>query len=150
MPYSSNTDLLKQFDSAELAKLTGDETGTTVDTDRTDNARDIADATIDSYLYGIYDVPLQGTDPIVKKLSVDLTIYYLYSMEYKDYPLPEDVIIRRNYALNLLKDIKEGELTLATEEESLLQKDGILRQESTPNRIFNDDVLDNFFGGNYE
>ena len=57
MAYSIYDDLLFEFSKSELAILTGDPTGTTVDIDRVNFARVSADTMIDTYLWGVYDVP---------------------------------------------------------------------------------------------
>ena len=113
MAYSSDTDLLKEISEAELARLTGDTSGQTIDTDRTDYARENADALIDAYLFGRYDVPFTGDiDPIIKKVSIDLTLANLYDFAYSKATVPSTITWRKINAVKLLKDIRSGDVAL--------------------------------------
>jgi phage gp36-like protein len=113
MAYSSDTDLLKEISLADLARLTGDTTGHTVDTDRTAYARENADATIDAYLCGRYNVPFTGDiDLIIKKASIDLTISNLYDFAYCKSTVPSTISWRKINAVKMLKDIKAGDVAL--------------------------------------
>lgn len=147
MAYSSNTDLLKRYSAEELAKLSGDETGTTIDTDRTDVARDLADATIDATLNGCYEVPFPDPDPLITSISIDLTIYHLYRIEYGELPLPAEVVGYYNESLQLLSDLKTGELYLAGFSPTNDSPPTILTAKSDSNRIYSSNVLDSYFGG---
>jgi phage gp36-like protein len=113
MAYSSDEDLLKEFSESELAILTGDPTGTTVNTDRTDYARDNADTMINSYLHGRFDVPFTGDiNPIIKKISVDLTIALLFEIAYCKTTVPSTVTWRKINAVKMLKDMQAGLVSL--------------------------------------
>lgn len=147
MAYSSNSDLLKRFTSEELAKLTGDESGVTIDTDRTDVARDLADATIDATLHGRYTVPFTEPDPLIVSISVDLTIYHLYRIEYGELPLPTEVNGYYEEALQLLDDLRVGDLYLGEHTAGIDAPPTITTQKSDTNRIYSGNVLDSYFGG---
>lgn len=147
MAYSSNSDLLKRFTAQELAKLSGDESGVTVDTDRTDVARDLADATIDSNLYGNYPVPFDGPDALIISISIDLTIYHLYRIEYGELPLPAEINGYYEEALQLLDDLRKGELYLGGFTVGIDAPPIITTQKSSGNRIYSNDILDSYFGG---
>lgn len=146
MAYSSNTDLLKRFTSSELAKLTGDETGTTIDTDRTDVARELADATINATLKDRYTIPFEDPDPLIISISIDLTIYHLYRIEYGELPLPSEVRGYYEESIQLLEDIRTGELYLEDSTAGIDAPPTIITTKSTGNRIYSQDTLDNYFG----
>jgi phage gp36-like protein len=147
MPYSSNTDLLKRFTSSELAKLTGDDTGTTIDTDRTDVARDLADATIDATLHGRYSVPFDDPDALIISRSIDLTVYHLYRIEYGELPLPSEINGYYEESIQLLDDIRTGELYLGGYTAGIDAPPTIISTKSKGNRLYSSDVLDSYFGG---
>lgn len=145
MTYSTNDDLLKEITTAELARLTGDRTGQNIDTDKTDYARSNADGLIDAYLYGRYNIPFEGPiDPVIKKLSIDLTISNLYEYYYKNSTIPTTIVWRRLNALKLLKDIQEGCVSLQNLSAGTNAPPPIVCNKSEDDRIFNDDVLDEF------
>lgn len=147
MAYSSNSDLLKRFTSEELAKLSGDDSGVAIDTDRTDVARDLAEATIDATLHGNYTVPFTDPDPLVISISVDLTIYHLYRIEYGELPLPSEVNGYYEEAIQLLDDLRTGELYLGGFTAGVDAPPIITTQKSNGNRIYSGDILDSYFGG---
>ena len=113
MAYSSDEDLMKEISQADLARLTGDSTGQTVDTDRTAYARENADAMIDAYLCGRYNVPFTGDiDLVIKKVSIDLTIANLYDFAYSKATVPSTITWRKINAVKMLKDIKAGDVAI--------------------------------------
>ncbi|MFH1049314.1 MAG: DUF1320 domain-containing protein [bacterium] len=146
MSYSVDNDLLFEFSESELAILTGDPTGTTIDWDRVEFARINADRTIDTYLWGVYQVPFteEPVPPLVIKLSVDLTVVYLYEIAYKNSSVPNSIIWRRIYAIKMLKDLREGVITLMDLEHSTNPPKTILSNKTDNQRLFSDDVLDEF------
>jgi phage gp36-like protein len=147
MAYSSNTDLLGRFTSEELAKLTGDDTGATIDTARTDLARELADATIDATLLGRYNIPFSEPDELIASISTDLTIYHLYRIEYGELPLPTEIKAYYEEANQLLDDIQSGELYLGGAVPGYDSPPTITTLRSDSNRIYNSDVMDSYFGG---
>ena len=147
MAYSSNTDLLGRFSSEELAKLTGDKTGTAIDTARTDLARELADATIDATLLGRYSIPFTEPDELIVSISTDLTIYHLYRIEYGELPLPTEIKGYYEEANQLLVDIQSGELYLGGSVPGYDSPPSIMTMRSSDNRIYNNDVMDSYFGG---
>ncbi len=148
MGYSTDADLLLEFSESELAILTGDPTGTTIDQDRVDFARLNADRTIDTYLWGVYNVPFveEAVTPLIRKLSVDLTIVYLYEIAYKNSSLSNAIVWRRIYAFKMLKDLRDGKITIIDIEHGTNPPETILSNKTDNQRIFSDDVLDKFSG----
>ena len=64
MAYTIETDLLNEFSVAELARLTGDSTGSMIDSDKVALAADSAQAEIDSYLNNNFSAILSFSFPI--------------------------------------------------------------------------------------
>lgn len=112
MSYSTDSQLLKELSNSELAVLTGDSTGSTVDQNKIDQARFHADTLIDTFLYGRYGVPFEEPPAIINKLSIDLTIVSLYENTYKDAALPYVIVYRKLDAMKLLDKIQNGILKL--------------------------------------
>ncbi len=145
--YSTYDDLLIEFSEAELAKLTGDPTGMSIDYDRVDYARTSADTTIDSYLWGVYDVPFDAEPiyPLIRKMSVDLTIAYLYEIAYKNTTLPSQVLWRKLNAIRTLKDMRDGNITIMDLERVKSPPPKVIAKKSDGDRIFSSNLLNKFF-----
>jgi len=109
MPYSTLSDLKKQLSEDLLIKLTDDHELGIVDQPTIDDAIAGADAEIDSYLAGRYNVPLSPVPVLVRRSSVDIAIYNLYS---RRMGAPEDRVERYNNTTRLLKAISDGKATL--------------------------------------
>lgn len=146
MSYSTNEDLLYEFSESELAILTGDPTGTTVDWDRVSFARDSSARTIDTYLKGVYEVPFkeEPVPSLIRKLSIDLTVVFLYEIAYKNSSVPNSIVWRRIYAIKMLKDMRDGLITLSDGENVLNLPETILTNKLSSDKIFPDNILDQF------
>jgi len=104
MAYCTQDDLLRLIPEGELAELTT-EAGEVPDEAVVAQAIAAADAEIDSYLAVRYQLPLTGTPARVKALSVDITVYRLYTRRGISPPSR-----RENYedAVKFLKDVAGG------------------------------------------
>lgn len=109
MAYCTQTDLLEQISSDILVQLTDDADAGTIDTDAIDRAIADADAEINSYCGTKYDVPFTTVPVMVRKLSVDITVYNLYA---RRRGAPEDRKARYDDAIRFLKDVAKGIGTL--------------------------------------
>lgn len=86
----------------------------TIDTSVTDRAIADADAEIDSYCGIQYDVPFSAPAPaMVRKLSVDIAIYNLYSR--RGDVIPDERKERYNSALRFLRDVAKGIISLGAD-----------------------------------
>lgn len=134
MAYCAQADIEEQLSQAELIQLT-DDTGTG-SVDATAVARAIADADdeINSYLQERYTVPLAPVPGLVRKLSVDLAIYNLYSR--RDIGMP--VRTQRYEAdVKLLKSLAKGEASLGVEPPPAeVHDEGIQTSRPESDRIF--------------
>ncbi|KKL24308.1 hypothetical protein LCGC14_2416610 [marine sediment metagenome] len=110
MPYSTLDDIKKLLPEDTLITLTDDEGLGQVDTARVDEAIAQADSEIDSYCGGRYSVPVSPAPAILKKLSVDIAIYTLYSRIVQE--MPEIRTERYKTALKQLDGIARGTISL--------------------------------------
>ncbi len=145
MAYSALSDLLNEFNHQELAKLTGDATGQQINENRINYAIKNADAIINSYLYGRYNVPLsEPIDDILRKISIDLAIFHLYEYTYRYGSVPASTAWRRINAFKMLKDIQKGDLILQTAE-SVYPPPPIISNRRFNERIFKAEFLKKFW-----
>ena len=79
MAYSTLSDVLLQLGDEELKQLTDDYDTGSLASEVVDRAIADADAEVDGYLSGLYTTPLSPVPAFVRKMSVDLAIYNLYS-----------------------------------------------------------------------
>ena len=148
MAYSTNDDLLKEFSTAELAKITGDPTGQQINEERIDNARKNADSTIDSYLYARYAVPFSAPVPdIIVKISVDLTVANLYDYSYRTGTVPATVTWRKITATKQLKDLQAGDMSLPGTNPGTDTVPLIISNKDENSKIFSEGILDKFYNG---
>lgn len=110
MAYSDNNDLLKELTNEELIQLSGG--SGSINIDRTDSARNKADTLINANLYGIYEVPFAIVPEIIKQLSIDLTLYYLYLYSKKEAFLPVPIIERKSDAIIIINKLAKKEIKL--------------------------------------
>jgi phage gp36-like protein len=78
MAYCLQADILNLISPEELADLTS-ETGGTPDSAVIDESILMADALIDGYLGAVYAVPMTPTPDVVKAISIDISIYHIFS-----------------------------------------------------------------------
>lgn len=119
MAYCTQNDLLTMIPLKELAELTAD-SGDTPDSQVVAEAIQRAAAEIDSYLGMRYTLPLNPVPDQVMGLSMDMTLYHLYS--------------RRSVvpAVRLLKyDAAVAFLKLAAAEGAVLEQSGDTGQAET-------------------
>ncbi len=112
MNYIELNDLLKEFSVAELARITGDPSGNTINTLRVELAIKLAQAEIDAFLSHNYQLPLQSVSDLIKIIAFELTVYNLYSQFYKNSEIPEQTKWRRLNAISILKLIKSNDVML--------------------------------------
>jgi phage gp36-like protein len=110
--YSTKNDILNQIDEETLIELTDDDkTGVVNETVLNANITD-ADSEINSYLEGNYTIPLSPVPARIRSISVDITIYNLYSR--RDDTIPEIRKERYENAMKYLEAVSKGEINLGT------------------------------------
>ncbi|MDQ1266421.1 MAG: hypothetical protein QG635_1573 [Bacteroidota bacterium] len=116
-----------------------------IDDERISYARLNADTLIDSYLSGRYDVPFaEPPSQLIKKLSIDLTVSNLYDYAFKNSILPVTIIERKSKALQNLKYLQQGMITLAEFQAGTNAPPAIISNKSETVSIFNEDIMNQF------
>jgi phage gp36-like protein len=113
MPYIEQSNILGELSQSELAMLTGDPSGETIDTNKVEAAIASADALINAYLFGRYELPISDGCATIIFIAISLTIYNLYAMKYRDSFVPNEVLSRKSEAVKLLESIAKGKIILA-------------------------------------
>ncbi|MDA3844622.1 MAG: DUF1320 family protein [Candidatus Kapabacteria bacterium] len=146
MSYSDIDDLRKEINEDDLARLTGDIDGLTVNETRVTAASEKAFDVINTYLRGRFTVPLiEPIDPIIKSISIDLTFAYLYEEAYATGSVPSTIVWRKIMTLKMLKDLRSGLYTLnpAYNQQGESQPQ-ILSNKSISERSFSSDQMADF------
>jgi phage gp36-like protein len=140
MAYCTENDLLTMIPQKELAELTAD-SGDMPDTQVVAEAIDRADAEIDAYLGTRYTLPLTPVPDQVKGLSMDITLYHIYSRRSVAPP-----VRRQKYeaALSLLKQIAAGEAVVEGASELLTETTQVESEFASANRVFSRNTQGNW------
>ena len=143
MSYCTLTDLEKLIPEAIIIQLTDDENLGAVNTSRVSEAIAQAGAEIDFYCGGRVTVPFATAPDIIKKMSVDLAIYNLYSRRVEE--IPATRADRYKNAIRQLEGIASGKtsieaLTKSTDSEN----EGANTNLTFEDRIFTKDKLSGF------
>jgi phage gp36-like protein len=109
VPYSTKDDIFEQLNEAELIRLTDDTGAGQVDEAVVGRAVADADAEIEAYLGERYTLPLEPVPALVRKLSVDIALYNLYS---RRLAAPELRQQRYQEAKALLREAARGQVRL--------------------------------------
>lgn len=113
MAYSIQTDLEEQISQTELIQLTDDTGSGEVDTSAVARAVADADAEIDSYCGSRYTVPFSPVPVMIRKLSVDIALYNLYSRRALE--VAEERQKRYDNAVRFLRDLAKGLISLGAD-----------------------------------
>lgn len=140
MSYCVKADILKQLDNDILVQLTDDKNRGVVDDEKVTGAIADADAEIDGYCGELYEVPFATVPPIIRKISVDISIYNLYA---RRKGAPDDRKDRYNNAVKFLVNVAKGLISLGVD------PDPALANENTPDitsqeRIFDREKMKDF------
>lgn len=124
--YSTLEDIKKLLPEATLRQLTDDEKTSSVNEQRVSEAISQADAEIDSYCSQVYQTPFTTVPPVIKKCSVDMAIYHLYSRRVE--AIPETRATRYKDAIRLLRGVVDGDVSLniPTDDSSATFASGVL------------------------
>lgn len=144
MAYCSQTDIEDAITAALLIELTDDAGAGSVDT--TVLGREIADAdaVINGHLRAHYDVPLGSTPNLIRRLSIKLTTYGLYSRRAAAFAgMPEHVREGYDWAMQQLSFVRSGMLDLGIEPPPAASTAEIAQTDG-PDRLFTSDTLKDF------
>jgi phage gp36-like protein len=143
MPYCTLDDIKKLIPEEALAQLTDDEGLGSVNPARVDEAIAQADAEINSYCGGRYAVPFSMVPDIVKKLSVDIVLYNLYSRRVEEAPAIRAE--RYKNAIRQLEGISKGVISLGVDPAPSASADGRAEtNKPTDDNVFSREKLEGF------
>lgn len=144
MPYSSLNDITAHIPEANLIQLTDDEGAGAVNEERVSEAIAYADQLIDGYLRGRYTLPLTTVPVLIKKLSVDLAVFHLYSRRL-ELEMPEAMMQRYKNAVRLLEQTQKGILSIGIESTDSGPGQGHYRtNRKSEDRVFDKTSLEKF------
>ncbi|MDA3832600.1 MAG: DUF1320 domain-containing protein [Spirochaetales bacterium] len=110
MSYCDLDDLKEQIPEDELIGLSDDAAAGIVDESVISRAIADADAVVDAYCQGLYTVPLTPVPAMIRRVSVDIAIYNLYSRRGDSAPdIRQD---RYKEAVRFLEKVAAGKIGL--------------------------------------
>lgn len=144
MAYCTLDDIKKAIPEANIIQLTDDAGTGAIDTAKVDDAVSYADQIIDGYMRGRYTVPLSPAPFLIRKLSVDLAIFHLYSRKL-ELEMPEAMMARYKNAIKVLEQIQKGLISLGIESADSGPGQGYYKTNRTSeDRIFDRETLEKF------
>jgi phage gp36-like protein len=114
MAYCTQADIEKQLPEAVITALADDTLTGSADADVVAEAIAAAAAEIDAWAGGRYQVPFSPVPDVIRKVSVDIAIYNLFSR--RDSDPPEVRKDRYKAAVKLLESIARGIVTIGAAE----------------------------------
>lgn len=115
MAYCVEADIIERFDDNELIELTNDAPGAgAVDSNVISDAIDDADSEINGYCQKWYEIPLDPVTNLIKKLSIDITVYNIYSRR-PQFEMPATVKDRYDNAVRILGQIATQKVLLGAD-----------------------------------
>lgn len=143
MPYCTLDDIKKLLPEDILVQLTDDEGNGIVNQERVDEAIAQADAEINSYCAVKYSTPFAVTPDLVKKCSVDIAIYNIYSRKLEE--IPQTRTDRYRNAIRQLEGISRGTVSLGEDPPPPAASQGSERPDITGSgRIFTRSKMEDF------
>jgi len=134
MAYCAYADIKKILPEETLVQLTDDEGAGVANQTRISEAIAQADDEINAYLGMKYSLPLSPVPAIVKKLSVDMAVYNLYSRRMES--IPETRAERYKNCLRLLEGIAAGKISIGEATEPAGEEDQVKVSTSAEDRTF--------------
>jgi phage gp36-like protein len=146
MTYCSISDIQNDIPAVELAALTDDTDGDTVNEAIVNSAIVYADTIIDGYLRSRYSLPLEEVPTLLKTFSVDLVKHRLYSRRMTE--MPDSVKDSYKNTIKMLESIQAGKLTLGiiadSTDDQLTKTNKFITNKTTSDKVFSVDVLNGF------
>lgn len=140
MAYSNLSDITATTPEQTVINLTDDSGVGVVDQDKVSAAIADADAEIDSYCAARYTVAFDPVPAVIRKCSVDIAVYNIYS-RYAE-KVPETREARYKNAIKLLENIAKGVVTLGEVPAPPTNPQGSNRPELCSNeRIFSRETM---------
>lgn len=130
--YCTIEQIKSQIPEEKLVQLTDDKNLAEIDINTVNQIILSAEDTINGYLRGIYNLPLNPVPGFVSELALNLAIYKLYFRRIGTV-IPEDIVQKYKDAIETLEKIRKREIVLDVED----SKSGVVLINSRE-KIFND------------
>lgn len=131
--YAEVQDLIDRYGEDEILQLTDRDDSGQVDDTVAQTALDDAEAEVDGYLGGRYELPLESPPRILSRITTDIARYHLH-----DGVPPDHVNKRYEDAVKFLQKIAEGKVSLGA---STAPPSAGAPEVSKGTRMFDDDSL---------
>jgi phage gp36-like protein len=141
--YSTLADITDRIPEENLIQLTDDESLGAVNEARVSSAIGDADVLIDGYLRGRYPLPLDPVPALIKKLSIDIAVFNIYSRKL-ELEMPDAMSDRYKNAVKVLEHIQSGKISLGTSEGNTPEPGEYQTNKTSTDRMFPKTVLDGF------
>ncbi|MDO8282693.1 MAG: DUF1320 domain-containing protein [Thermodesulfovibrionia bacterium] len=115
MAYCNEDDIKKRIPEQVIIELTDDNSADEIDPVKVLDAIASAEGEINGYLRSRYTLPLLSIPDLIRKLSVDIAIYYLYARKVEEIPDTRRTMYKD--AINTLQSIAAGRVVLDIVEE---------------------------------
>lgn len=139
MSYATKQNMIDRFAEAELIQLTDRDNTGVIDDSVLDQALVDADARIDGYLQGRYQLPLSAVPPSLVRYACDLARYFLYD----DHPT-ESVQKKYDDAARFLELVSKGQIDLGVSNQGAAPTPAAGAQMSSDGRVFGRENSDDF------
>lgn len=144
MAYCTLTDIQQHILDKDIAQVTDDVLGQTINESLVAEKCAEASEIVDGFLRGRYTLPLTSIPSLITSISCDIAIYKLYERRFV-LDMPESLQKRYDNAFKLLKSIQAGQLLLGIESiESGPGSGQYKTNKSSKDRIFGKDVLEKY------
>lgn len=145
--YSTLSDLKQAESDSILLQLswdgdTTDSNPAAIDEDVIESAIGSGDAVIDGYLATRYLTPLTTVPELIRTISVDLALFFLYRRRMRS-NMPESITKSYDKALVMLKDIAKGVVSLDVELVADVRQDTVIECR-TRTKVYSSGYLDTY------
>lgn len=104
MAYCIQDDLSEYISDEALVQLTDDDDSGVIDAGNVSQCITGADAEIDGYLVGVYELPFSSTPALIKEISIKLTTLRLYQRRHRVPDWVEALAIEARETLKMLNE----------------------------------------------
>jgi phage gp36-like protein len=112
MPYATRLDLENAYGETLIAKLADHDGDGVPEDEAIDDALEAATSIIDAHISARYTVPVDPVTHVVKDLAIDIA---LYRLAYSRLKQTDEMRLRYEDAINLLKRIADGKATIGVD-----------------------------------
>ena len=142
MAYSTIDDILAQLDVIDLMQLTDDTNSGIYDDAVVTRAITDADVEIDGYLGSRYALPMASVPGVMRKYSVDIAVYNLYSR--RSDTIPDIRRDRYVHAVDFLGLVARGSIGLGADDPDGSPSDAGRADYAADDRVFTAEILERF------